>query len=187
MLVFNRVATDTIAPSIPLSLHTDPPTEITLTPSAMDAFNIFSDLCLLTSSSGGGSGLSLWGSSEKEKPKLLKLSSLQKTFGLELIESILSGFEEGVKQRPELLFLLRHSLDPLLLKLQGEKPTFPIALRVCRLIFLLVRSFADQMPLEVETYLISLIRLGMGDGDDEAKKEHVAPWLRVLALEILRA
>jgi len=152
----------------------------------MDAFNVLSDLCLLTGASGG-SGISLWRTGEKEKPVILRLSSLQRTFGLELIESILSGYEEGVKQRPELLFLLSHSLDPLLLKLQGEKPTFAIALRVCRLIFLLIRSFTDQMPLEIETYLISLIRLGMGDAEEESKKDHVAPWLRVMALEILRA
>lgn len=186
MLIFNRIATDTSQASVPLSLPTDPPTEVVLNPSAIDAFNIFSDLCLLTSSHSG-TGLSLWGTGEKEKPRILRLSSLQKTFGLELIESILSGYEEGVKQRPELLFLLRYSLDPLLLKLQGEKQSFPIALRVCRLIFLLVRSFIDQMPLEVEAYLMTLIRLGMGDGDDEVKKDHVAPWLRVLALEILKA
>lgn len=43
-------------------------------------------------------GSSLWGGGEKEKPKLLKLSHLQRTFGLELIESILAGYEEGVKQ-----------------------------------------------------------------------------------------
>jgi hypothetical protein len=84
---------------------------------------------------------------------------------------------------------MRNSLAPLLLKLQAEKPTFPIALRVCRLIFLLIRSFSEQLPLEVETFLSVLIRLGMDAEGEEgagAKKDHVVPWLRVLALEILR-
>jgi hypothetical protein len=94
-------------------------------------------------------------------------------------------------QRPELLYLMRNSLAPLLLKLQAEKPTFPIALRVCRLIFLLIRSFSEQLPLEVETFLSVLIRLGMDAEGEEGpgaggKKDHVVPWLRVLALEILR-
>lgn len=37
------------------------------------------------------------GGTVKEKPRMLKLSSLNRTFGLELVESVLSGFENGVK------------------------------------------------------------------------------------------
>lgn len=89
-------------------------------------------------------------------------------------------------QRPELVHLLHHSLDALLLKLLAEKPTFPIALRVCRLIFLLIRSFSAQLPGQVEVYISTLIKLGMGEGEDETKREVVQPWFRVLALEIIR-
>lgn len=212
MLVFDRIASDTTTPSIPLSLATDPPTEIVVSPSGLDAFNLFSDLCILTAGGGSG-GFNLWGGSKDDKPKLLKLSGLSRTFGLELIESVLSGYEEGVKkasrahlsidvrtkltsQRHELVYLLAHSLDPLLLKLLQEKPTFPIALRVCRLQFLLIRSFAEQLPAQVEGYLTMLIRIGTGDtssasiageADERRDKEHAAPsWLRVLALEIFR-
>jgi hypothetical protein len=204
MLIFDRPSTDSAAPSIPLILPAEPEVEVMVTPSAMDAYNILSDLCLLTGGGGVSSGMSLWGGSEKEKPRLLKLTGLQRTFGLELIESILSGYEEGVKQvgcllegrvtiltslqRPELLFLLNKSLDPLLLKLLLEKPSFPIALRVCRLIFLLVRSFTEQLPLQVEVYLTALIRMGMGEneGEETGKKDSPVTWLRVLALELLR-
>ncbi|WVQ85868.1 hypothetical protein IAT38_008036 [Cryptococcus sp. DSM 104549] len=195
MLIFDRIspspnpATPPSPRTATLALPTDPPTTLAISPSALDAYSVFSDLCLLTASAGShGSAFSLWGGGDKEKPKLLKLTSLQRTFGLELVESILSGYEEGVKKRPELLFLLQHSLHPLLLKLLAEKPSFPIALRVCRLIFLLIRSFTDQLPKEVETYLVSLIKLGMGDGEGEdgKGKDSVPPWLRVLALEILR-
>lgn len=94
---------------------------------------------------------------------------------------------ESDHQRPELLHLLSHSLAPLLLKLLAEKPTFPVALRVCRLIFLLIRSLMEQLPKEVEMCLITLIRLGMGDAEEDgAKKENAQPWFRVLALEIIR-
>jgi hypothetical protein len=182
-----------------LQLPTQPPTEVTVSPAVMDAYCVLSDLCLLTARSGG-SGLLSWGGGDKEKPKLLTLSNLQRTFGLELIESILSGYEEPVKQvspsqwrlnqadlqRPELVHLLSHSLDALLLKLLAEKPTFPIALRVCRLIFLSIRSFSAQLPGQVEVYLNTLIKLGMGEGEDESKREVVQPWFRVLALEIIR-
>lgn len=91
-------------------------------------------------------------------------------------------------QRPELLFLLQHSLAPLLLKLQVEKPTFPVALRVFRLIFLLIRFYAAQLETEVETFLSLLLRVGAGDteGEETAKKDATMPYQRVLALEILR-
>jgi hypothetical protein len=210
MLVFDRISSnaedskaEAEADNMTLSLPTEPPRDMSISPSCMDAYCILSDLCLLTSRSGSGAGSSLlsWGGGEKEKPKLLLLSNLQRTFGLELIESILSGYEESVKtvsqtsphddltdvQRPELLHLLSHSLDPLLLKLLAEKPTFPIALRVCRLIFLLIRSFMEQLPSEVEVYLTTLIRLGMGESEEASnRKESVQPWFRVLALEIIR-
>lgn len=199
MTIFNRMSSGNDDTPVTLTLPTDPPTEMSISPAAMDAFNLFSDLCLLTAGGGGSSGSSFWGSGEKEKPRLLKLNSLQRTFGLELIESILSGYEEVVKKvslfsicaddkRPELLFLLQHSLDPLLLKLQAEKPNFPIALRAFRLMFLLIKSFTEQLPAQVEIYLNMLIRLGMGESEngEGAKKDTIPLWLRVLALEILR-
>ncbi|ODN82823.1 hypothetical protein L202_01090 [Cryptococcus amylolentus CBS 6039] len=200
MLIFDRLSSTHLSPSltpsepptpstVPLTLPSEPPQTLQVTPSAMDAYSIFSDLCILAASAGahGSTFGGLWKGGDAEKPKLLKLHNLQRTFALELIESILSGYESGVKKRPELLFLLQHSLHPLLLRLLSEKPTFPIALRVCRLIFLLIRSFIDQLPGEIEIYLASLIKIGAGEheGDDKVK-ENTPPWLRVLALEILR-
>ena len=98
MVVFDRVASPAAGqPTLPLTLKTDPPAELNLSANAMDTYNILSDLCLLTAAQPSSSGF--WGGGgDKEKPKLLKLSSLSRTFGLELIESILSGYEEGVKK-----------------------------------------------------------------------------------------
>ncbi|GMK54425.1 hypothetical protein CspeluHIS016_0110110 [Cutaneotrichosporon spelunceum] len=161
--------------------------DVTVTPSAMDAYYILSDLCLLTAGQQGSSSLSLWSTGDKAKPHMLKLSSLSRTFGLELIESILSGYEDVVKAHPELLHLLRHSLHPLISRLQNERPSFAVALRLCRLLYVLIRSYADQLSAEVESYLLWLIRMGAGDEDE--RKEHrrdAPPWLHVLALEILR-
>lgn len=50
-----------------------------LKPSALDAFSVFEDLCLLANS---------------ERPKFLKLESLHKTFALELIESVLTNYHD---------------------------------------------------------------------------------------------
>ena len=94
-----------------------------------------------------------------------------------------------MKQRPELLHLLQNSL-PLLLKLQAEKPSFPVALRVCRLIFLLVRAFSEQLSTEVETFFVLLLKIGTGEVELEegsgSKKDSAMPYMRVLALESLR-
>ncbi len=40
----------------------------------------------------------LGGMPEQKKARMLKLTGIGKTFGFELIESVLGGFEEGVKQ-----------------------------------------------------------------------------------------
>lgn len=45
----------------------------------------------------------------------------------------------------------------------------------------------EQLPKEVEAGLSTLIRLGMGEADEDGgKKDAVQPWFRVLALEIIR-
>lgn len=111
MLIFNRVSSSipSTPTTAPLTLPSHPPQTIEVTPSALDAFNIFSDLCLLAATAGShGSAFSLWKGGDKEKPKLLKLSNLQRTFALELVESILSGYEDGVK-KVRLLFFQDHS------------------------------------------------------------------------------
>lgn len=53
--------------------------------------------------------------------------------------------------------------------------------------YLLIRSLMEQLPEEVEMCLLTLIRLGMGNAEEDGeKRENVAPWFRVLALEIVR-
>lgn len=54
-------------------------THISLGPSAVDAYAVFEDLCLLANG---------------EKPHFLKLEFLRKTFALELIESVLTNYHD---------------------------------------------------------------------------------------------
>ena len=86
------------------------------------------------------------------------------------------------------MYIVRQSLHPLILKFLAEKPSFSVSLRVCRVISILIRSFLDQLHSEVESYLVALLRMGVGENESEesGKKETVFLWLRVLALEILR-
>lgn len=65
-------------------------TSIGLRPAARDAYLLLEDLCLLISGSaeGGPDG----------EPSFLRWGTLSRTFGLELVESIVSGFGEVVRK-----------------------------------------------------------------------------------------
>lgn len=65
-------------------------TSIGLRPAARDAYLLLEDLCLLISGSaeGGPDG----------EPSFLRWGSLSRTFGLELVESIVSGFGDVVRK-----------------------------------------------------------------------------------------
>ncbi|KAI9452204.1 hypothetical protein F5148DRAFT_1237059 [Russula earlei] len=129
---------------------------------ARDAFAIFEDLCLL------GNG---------ERPQFLQLEHLHKTFALELIESVLTNYQDLFRKHPELLLLLRHHLCPLLLKTLSfsERPSFPRTLRGTRVVFLLLKQFSAELATEAEVFLTLFIRLISGESEG---------W--VLAMEIMR-
>ncbi|KAG9008257.1 hypothetical protein FRB94_013617 [Tulasnella sp. JGI-2019a] len=146
---------------------------VALHPSAKDAFFVFQDLCLLANS---------------EKARFLKLQTLPKTFGLELIESVLTNYHALFRKRPELLMLLRHNLCPLLLKSLSDRPLFPLTLRSTRVVYLLLKQFSAELETEAEVFMMFLIRVVSGDVDTSAGEGSGSrpTWMRVLALEILR-
>ncbi|KAG6852839.1 hypothetical protein C0991_008678, partial [Blastosporella zonata] len=145
-----------------------------LGPSAMDAFSVFEDLCLLANS---------------EKPHFLKLESLHKTFALELIESVLTNYHAHFRKHAELVLLLQHHLCPLLLKALSDRPVFPLTLRCTRVVFLLLKQFSSELTTESEVFLILLIKIFSedGDGSGDHGPHHARPlWMKVLAMEIMR-
>ncbi|KAF8579144.1 hypothetical protein K439DRAFT_1394877 [Ramaria rubella] len=144
-----------------------------LKPSARDAFSVFEDLCLLANS---------------ERPKFLRLESLHKTFALELIESVLTNYHDLFRKHLELLLLLQHHLCPLLLKSLSERPVFPLTLRSTRVVFLLLKQFSNELPTEAEVFLMLLIKVISGENDGDSASSHAPrpPWMRVIALEIIR-
>lgn len=144
--------------------------QVALRPSAKDAYLVFEDLCLLVNG---------------DSPSFLKLPSLPKTFGLELIESVMTGHANLFQQHPELIFVLRAQLCPLLIRALSEKPTFPLTLRLMRVAFLLLKQFSDDMLVEAEIFLSLIIKTASVD-HSEGQTEAVPIWLRVLALEIFR-
>lgn len=65
------------------------PTSISLRPAARDAYLLLEDLCLLIAGSADGG--------PEGEPSFLRWGSLSRTFGLELVESIVSGFGPVVR------------------------------------------------------------------------------------------
>ncbi|KAL8279821.1 hypothetical protein RQP46_007671 [Phenoliferia psychrophenolica] len=168
---------------------------IALRPAARDAYLLLEDLCLLISGSAEGG--------PEGEPSFLRWGSLSRTFGLELVESIVSGFGPVVRTHPELLLVLRAHLCPLLIRFLSSPPTtpasnghfsFPLTLRLTRVVFLLLKQFSDLLPLEAEVFLSMFVRvIGPGDRGDGEGGHPAGPgvgstplWMRVLALEIFR-
>ncbi|KZS95343.1 hypothetical protein SISNIDRAFT_452743 [Sistotremastrum niveocremeum HHB9708] len=153
---------------------------IHLPQAAQDAYHVFEDLCLMANS---------------EKPRLLKLDGIPKTFALELVESILTNYHQVMRKHPEQLLLTSHHLCPFLLQTLHSKPLFPLTLRATRVVFLLIKQFSDEFQNEVEVFLGLIIRTiapgsttggGGGDGRGEGGGEGRPLWVRVISTEILR-
>lgn len=144
-----------------------------LTASSCDAYAVFEDLCLLANA---------------ERPNFLKLEFLRKTFALELIESVLTNYHDLFRKRTEIILLLQHHLCPLLLKALSDRPVFPLTLRCTRVAFLLLKQFSYELETEAEVFFMLLIRIVSEEGEGAADTSGVArpPWLRVLAMEIMR-
>jgi hypothetical protein len=95
-----------------------------------------------------------------------------------------------MSQHLELLLLLQLHLCPLLLKALSERPVFPLTLRCTRVVFLLLKQFSEELLVEAEVFLVFLIKLINEENDGATSGESSSvvrpPWMRVLALEIMR-
>ncbi|MGH0161488.1 UNVERIFIED_CONTAM: hypothetical protein FKN15_041044 [Acipenser sinensis] len=117
----------------------------TLRPCAKDAYMLFQDLCQLVNADAP-----YW---------LAGMTEMTRTFGLELLESVLNDFPQVFLQHQEFSFLLKERVCPLVIKLfspnikfrQGsnstsspapvEKPYFPICMRLLRVVSVLIKHF----------------------------------------------
>ncbi|KAM0789810.1 hypothetical protein ACM66B_006661 [Microbotryomycetes sp. NB124-2] len=167
------------------------PRKVSLRPAARDAYLLLEDLCLLIAATADGG--------KEGEPSFLKWGRLSRTFGLELVESIVSGFGTVVRSHAELLLVLRAHLCPLLIRFLSSTPgnsstfSFPLTVRLTRVAFLLLKQFSDLLTLESETFLTMFIRIigpgekGEGEGGHPSGTGGSSPvWMRVLALEIFR-
>jgi hypothetical protein len=123
---------------------------------------VFNDLCLLT---------------ESHKPQFLKSTGLPQTFGLELIESVLTNHAEIFLTHPEQANILRIRVMPFIISSLSEKLNFAVTVRVIRILYTLLRRHLSILKSEGEMALGLLTH--MLDHD-------TALWKRSLCMEVLR-
>lgn len=152
-----------------------------LRPCAADGFLLFQDLVQMVNADQP-----VW---------LTGLTEMTRTFGLELLESILTKFPGVFRNHPEFSFLLKERVCPLVIKLfspnikyrQGmqmagqqaapaDKPYFPISMRLLRIVAILIQKYYNMLITECEIFLSLVVKFLEGDKPQ---------WQRALAVEVL--
>ncbi|KAK2613038.1 Endocytosis and vacuole integrity protein [Conoideocrella luteorostrata] len=135
---------------------------VQLRAAALDAYRIFNDLCLMT---------------ENQRPEFLRFSNLPQTFGLELIESVITNHASVFTSHPEQAQVLRVRVMPLIVSALKAKPLFATTVRLVRILYTMLRRHLDILPRECGDALEILTHLL----DQEA-----ALWKRALCMEVFR-
>jgi hypothetical protein len=137
---------------------------VALKPAAADACQVFHDICLLT---------------EGHKARFLQETAFTQSFGLELIESLLSNHPNLFIAHPEQTFLVKTRVLPLVIRLLSDRQNFSTAVRTARVMLALLKRHLVQMPDECEKALSLLIHLLDADS--------AMLWKRALCLEVFKA
>uniref|UniRef100_T2MA63 Protein MON2 homolog n=1 Tax=Hydra vulgaris TaxID=6087 RepID=T2MA63_HYDVU len=152
----------------------------TLRPKAQDAYLLFQDLCQLTNG---------------DNPYWMQgMKTMTRTFGLELMESILKHYPQAFLDHPEFCYLLKERVCPLIIKLFSpnikykisgvstptiiEKPLFSLSVRLLRVVSVLIKQFYTLLITECEIFLSLLVKFL--DSDKPF-------WQRTLSLEVLQS
>ncbi|KAG6229300.1 hypothetical protein E4U26_000358 [Claviceps purpurea] len=136
---------------------------IQLHAAALDAYRIFNDLCLMT---------------EGQRPEFLRFSNLPQTFGLELIESVITNHATVFTSHPEQAQVLRVRAVPLIVSALKGKSSFATTVRLVRILYMMLRRHIDILPGECEDALEILVHLLDQDS---------VLWKRALCMEVFRS
>jgi Guanine nucleotide exchange factor in Golgi transport N-terminal len=123
---------------------------------------VFNDICLLT---------------ENQRPEYLRFSGLPQTFGLELIESVLTNHAGIFTSHPEQADILRTRVMPFIISALRGRPNFATSVRLVRILYTLLRRHLSILPsesgdaLEILTHLLD---------------QDTALWKRSLCMEVFR-
>ncbi|KAH6701147.1 hypothetical protein VD0002_g2645 [Verticillium dahliae] len=163
--VFDKVVTeDRTAPADgpPAGEAPTADADIPLREAALDAYRIFKDLCLMT---------------ENQRPEYLRLSALPQTFGLELIESVLTNHAAIFVSHPEQAFILQSRVMPFIISALKDRPNFATSVRLVRILYTLLRRHLNILPTEGGDALDILTHL---------LDQDTALWKRALCMEVFR-
>ncbi|CAJ2505721.1 Uu.00g131150.m01.CDS01 [Anthostomella pinea] len=164
MTVFEKVATEDMSTSDD-GFVGDAPTsndQVQLRASALDAYRIFNDICLMT---------------ENQRPEYLRFTGLPQTFGLELIESVLSQHANIFLNHPEQAHILRARVMPFIISALSGKPNFAISVRLARILYTMLKKHLTILPSEGGDALNVLTQL---------LDQDTAVWRRALCMEVFR-
>ncbi|GKT59921.1 endosomal peripheral membrane protein [Colletotrichum tofieldiae] len=135
---------------------------VELRAAALDAHRIFNDLCLMT---------------ENQRPEYLRFSGLPQTFGLELIESVLTNHAAVFSTHKEQAHILQIRVMPFIISALKGKPNFATSVRLVRILYTLLRRHINILPSESGDALDILTHL---------LDQETATWKRALCLEVFR-
>ncbi|KAK6335574.1 hypothetical protein TWF696_002344 [Orbilia brochopaga] len=163
--VFDKVSAEDdqaseIAPCETVSIDGE---TIPLRPAAADAFRVFQDLCLQT---------------EGQRPQHVPFTQIPQPFGLELIESVLSNHFEVFLTHKEQAHIVRARVAPFVIRSLSNRTNFPIAVRVIRIFYVLLRRHLSILESECEVALGLLMHMLEPDAGPG--------WKRALCMEIVR-
>ncbi|RYP90501.1 hypothetical protein DL770_003348 [Monosporascus sp. CRB-9-2] len=162
--VFDKVVTEDKSPSDSNYIG-DAPTQdgaVNLRAAAMDAYHVFKDICLMT---------------ENKRPEYLRFSGLPQTFGLELIESVLTSHASIFSTHPEQAHILRAQVIPFITKSLTGKQNFATSVRLVRIMYTLLRRHLGVLSSEGGDALEILTQILDQDS---------AVWKRALCMEVFR-
>lgn len=158
--VFDKVREETDPPKT-FEVQLDTGDKILVSPAAHDALSVLSDLCSLI---------------EHHSATFLK-GHYKDTFCLELVESILQNQHLVFVEHPELIYCVKMKLFPALLRGLSSEAPFPVAVRIARVLYLLLRTLLSLVPAECEVTMTLFVHLS---------REPTDSWERALCMEILQ-
>lgn len=115
---------------------------------------------------------------ENQRPEFLRFSSLPQTFGLELIESVITNHASVFTTHPEQAQVLRTRVMPLIVSALKGKPSFATTVRLVRILYTMLRRHISILPKECGDALEILTHLLDQDS---------ALWKRALCMEVFRS
>lgn len=135
---------------------------IRLREAALDAHRVFNDVCLMT---------------ENQRPEHLRLTTIPQTFGLELIESVLTNHAAVFTTHPEQAHILRTRVMPFLISSLSGRANFATTVRTVRILYTLLKRHVSILVTESREALDIMTRL---------LDQETALWKRSLCMEVFR-